>query len=80
MKKKIKLEEIAVKSFVTKVSDHQVKGGGESRLCPDNYMTNFSCYQYISCNPAACLVTRHNDPNNVVYCGKTEDTVINTGS
>lgn len=65
MKKKLNLNDLKVQSFVTS-ADQPVLGGQQSlpkQVCvdPNTYMTDFSCYQYISCNPTACYIRTQED-------------------
>ncbi|MGB0165933.1 MAG: pinensin family lanthipeptide [Luteibaculum sp.] len=56
-KKKLSLNSLAVKSFVTNMDsdqDERIRGGAKQSLNPVDCMTNFSCLDYISCNPIAC--------------------------
>jgi hypothetical protein len=48
MKKKLKLSDLQVRSFVTEVKPEQVKGGE-----PDKE-TLYSCLQYITCDFVRC--------------------------
>lgn len=64
MKKKVALKDLEVKSFVTSLDKKQelMGGTGGSAVCTVNTRTTtnttateFSCWQYISCNPVACV-------------------------
>ncbi|TXC85236.1 pinensin family lanthipeptide [Luteibaculum oceani] len=59
MKKKLALKDFEVKSFVTNLNHtNGVKGGtGRTMECntTNTTATEFSCLQYISCNPVACV-------------------------
>ncbi|MES2629063.1 MAG: pinensin family lanthipeptide [Bacteroidota bacterium] len=52
MKKRLKLNDVKVQSFVTSETE-QIKGG--------ILETAYSCLAYISCDVAGCLVTRYGD-------------------
>ncbi len=53
MKKKLKLSEVKVQSFVTsEIAADKIKGGTLQN-------TAFSCLAYISCNPLACIVSNN---------------------
>lgn len=54
MKKKLKLSELQVKSFVTATNADQIKGGG-----PED--TLYSCLAYISCDIVGCVATKYGD-------------------
>ncbi|MGB0165932.1 MAG: pinensin family lanthipeptide [Luteibaculum sp.] len=49
MKKKLKLSQLEVKSFVTNSDAEQIKGG------KDYKNTDLSCYRYVSCFEIQCL-------------------------
>ncbi len=49
MKKKLSLQHIRVKSFVTEVNTRNVKGGGGVDE------TLYSCLAYVSCNILQCI-------------------------
>lgn len=80
MKKKIALKDFEVKSFVTSLNQRKdLKGGtGGSAVCSINTQgttnttaTEFSCLQYISCNPVACV------PSNMNLCNINVNTKTN---
>jgi len=49
MKKKLKLNDLSIKSFVTEVSGENLKGGTGD--------TMYSCLAYVTCHVVACYVT-----------------------
>jgi hypothetical protein len=49
MKKKLKLNDLQVKSFVTEVEKSEVKGGAQDTL--------YSCLAYITCDIVKCYLT-----------------------
>lgn len=57
MGKKLKINDLKVKSFVTDVNQADIKGG------KDHHHTEFSCYRYVSCFEFQCF-TR----NDGKYC------------
>jgi len=50
MKKKLNLNDLKVKSFVTEMSSNQVKGGA----VPE---THYSCLKFITCDIVKCYLT-----------------------
>ncbi|TXC85235.1 pinensin family lanthipeptide [Luteibaculum oceani] len=65
MKKKLKLNQFKVKSFVTELNDNSfVKGGGKL----DDLFTKQSCYHYMSCNQWECLATRYGNGEQIINC------------
>jgi hypothetical protein len=64
MKKKLKIDQLRVQSFVTTVND-VVIGGSRSELCGlSEYVcgTNASCLDYISCNEIQCVLNSRAEP------------------
>ncbi len=59
MKKKLRLNDLKVQSFVTEQNGKNVNGGG-SRI----EATEFSCYDYISCGKVECYI--HSNANECV--------------
>lgn len=84
MKKKIKLVDVAVTSFITSEADSQIMGGALTHpVCVNSVkncqsvadteclQTMYSCYAYISCNVAACTTTVAGQ-----YCNNTTTAVV----
>lgn len=61
MKKKLKLNDLQVKSFVTEANASQIRGGGPEE-------TLYSCLEYISCDIVGCVATKY---GNQCYTGGT---------
>lgn len=49
MKKKLKISQIQVKSFVTEVEPAKIQGGGTE--------TMYSCLDYVTCDAVRCYLT-----------------------
>ncbi|HEX4888465.1 MAG TPA: pinensin family lanthipeptide [Luteibaculaceae bacterium] len=68
MKKKLKLDDLKVKSFVTsELNANQIKGGA-----PELPETFYSCLAYITCDVVGCVVTNY---GNQCYTGGTTTTL-----
>ncbi len=68
MKKKLKLNDLKVQSFVTSdIAADQIKGGTGGE-------TAYSCLAYITCDVVGCVATKY---QNHCYTGGTVQTAIN---
>ncbi|HEX4888116.1 MAG TPA: pinensin family lanthipeptide [Luteibaculaceae bacterium] len=57
MKKKLKLDDLKVKSFVTsELNANQIKGGAQE--LPDTF---YSCLAYVTCDVVGCVNTKYGD-------------------
>jgi hypothetical protein len=55
MKKKLRLDDLQVKSFVTSEEAAAVKGGNTDTDYADTFAYTFSCYDFFTCNQVHCI-------------------------